>query len=456
MQPKTENDFRQHLIDSYLAAVAAADPLKIVARFLPSHDILRKYKKTTVVGAGKAAASMAMAVENYWASSRPVSALAASGTSSTLSGVVITRYGHGLPCKHIRVVEAGHPVPDEAGELAAQEIFDLVAQAGSDELVIVLISGGGSSLLSLPALDVSMSDLKALTQMLLASGAPIQDMNVVRKHLSRIQGGRLAQASKATMITLVISDVVGDDLSAIASGPTVPDPSTYADAVAILQKYKVQPPESIRLRLERGVQGLEAETPKPEDSCFDRCESHLIATAKASLASAAQTFEAVGIDTLVLGDDIEGEASVVGREFASRLSLFEANRSKGRPLAVISGGECTVTLKPRAAGSVKARGGRCSEFLLGFVDGLNSPSGNPFAANVFGLAADTDGIDGSENNAGALMTSTTIARATAKSVSASDHLASNDAYGFFASLDDLVTIGPTLTNVNDYRVILLT
>ncbi len=444
MQPKTKADFRQLLIDSYLAAVAAADPLKIMARFLPSHEDLKKYSKTTVVGAGKAAASMAMAVENYWPQGR------------TLNGVVITRYGHALPCEHIRVVQAGHPVPDEAGELAAQEIFDVVANAADDELVIVLISGGGSSLLSMPAEDIPMSDLKALTQMLLASGAPIQDMNVVRKHLSRIQGGRLAQASRAKIITLVISDVVGDDLSAIASGPTVADPSTYADAWAILQKYKVQPPESIRHRLERGMQGLEIETPKPGDTCFANCESHLIATAMASLASAAQVFEKAGVDTLVMGDDIEGEASAVGQMFASRLPDCEKQRVAGRPLAVISGGECTVTLKPRAAGAPKARGGRCSEFLLGFVHALQGPALNSFAGNVYGLAADTDGIDGSESNAGALMTSTTLSRAAANGVSASAHLAANDTYGYFAALDDLVTIGPTLTNVNDYRVILLT
>jgi glycerate 2-kinase len=444
MQPKTEQDFRQLLIDSYLAAVAAADPLKIVARFLPSHDDLKKYSKTTVVGAGKAAASMAMAVENYWPQ------------GSSLDGVVITRYGHALPCKHIRVVQAGHPVPDEAGELAAQEIFDVVANAASDELVIVLISGGGSSLLSLPSADIPMSDLKALTQMLLASGAPIQDMNVVRKHLSRIQGGRLAQASRAKIITLVISDVVGDDLSAIASGPTVPDPSTYADAWAILKKYKVQPPESIRHRLERGMQGLETETPKPGDACFAKCESHLIATAMASLGNAAQVFKSAGIDTLVLGDDIEGEASAVGKEFARDLPKYQKQRVGGKPLAVISGGECTVTLKPRPVGAPKARGGRCSEFLLGFVQALHDPTLNSFAGNVCGLAADTDGIDGSESNAGALMTATTLTRAAAASVSAGDHLAANDAYGYFAALDDLVTIGPTLTNVNDYRVILLT
>jgi glycerate 2-kinase len=443
MQQRTEQDFRQLLIDSYLAAVAAADPLKIVAKFLPSHDEIRKYKNVTVVGAGKAAASMAMAVENYWPS------------TNTLHGLVITRYGHGLPCKQIRVVQAGHPVPDEAGELAAQEIFDVVSNAAHDDLVIVLISGGGSSLLSLPVEDIPMSDLKALTQMLLASGAPIQDMNVVRKHLSRIQGGRLAQASRAKIITLVISDVVGDDLSAIASGPTVPDPSTYADAWAILQKYKVQPPESIRCRLERGMQGLEAETPKPGDTCFAKCESHLIATAMASLGSAAQVFQAADIDTLVLGDDIEGEANTTGRGFATELPKYQAQQVAGKPLAVISGGECTVTLKPRANGAPKARGGRCSEFLLGFVHALNAPNLNSFDSEVYGLAADTDGIDGSESNAGALMTSTTLTRASGLALSAGEHLAINDAYGYFAALNDLVTIGPTLTNVNDYRVILL-
>jgi glycerate 2-kinase len=292
--------------------------------------------------------------------------------------------------------------------------------------------------------------------MLLASGAPIQDMNVVRKHLSRIQGGRLAQASRAKIITLVISDVVGDDLSAIASGPTVPDPSTYADAWGILQKYKVQPPESIRIRLQRGLQGLETETPKPGDACFAKCESHLIATAMASLGSAEQVFQHAGVDTLVLGDDIEGEASDVGKEFAQRLPAYRAQRAGNKPLAVISGGECTVTLKPRTTGAPKARGGRCSEFLLGFIHGLRDSTLNSFASNVYGLAADTDGIDGSENNAGALMTSTTVIRAAAGGVNSGDYLVSNDAYGYFAALGDLVTIGPTLTNVNDYRVILLT
>jgi glycerate 2-kinase len=440
MQPSSEAEFRQLIVDSYLAAVAAADPLKIVAGFLPAHNALQDFKKTIVVGAGKAAASMAMAVENYWPKDAP------------LSGLVVTRYGHGLPCTKIDVIQAGHPVPDEAGEKAAQTIFDLVADASPDDLVIVLVSGGGSSLLSLPVPEVPMSDLKRLTQNLLASGAPIQDMNVVRKHLSRIQGGRLAQICKAKMLTLVISDVVGDDLSAIASGPTVPDPSTYADAIAVLAKYKVEPPNSIRARLDRGQNGLETETPKPGDACFAKGETHLIATAIASLNAGAQVFERAGVKAISLGDNIEGEASLVGQQFVQRLTEFASSKSAGKALAIISGGECTVTLKPRTSDAAKARGGRCSEFLLGCLVGLEA---SDFKGQVYGLAADTDGIDGSQDNAGALFTTSSQGRAAALNLPAKEFLDRNDAYGFFHALGDLVSTGPTLTNVNDYRVILL-
>ena len=429
---------RQLLLGSYDAAVAAACPLKIVAGHLPTHEHIRQYKRTWVIGAGKAAASMAMAVEQHWPS------------DASLQGLVITRYGHGLPCQRISVIEAGHPVPDEAGEKAAQAIFDMAANADSDDLVLVLVSGGGSSLLSLPANDISMADLKLLTKQLLASGAPIQDMNVVRKHLSRIQGGRLAQACRAPMITLVISDVVGDDLSAIASGPTVPDPSTYADAVAILEKFKVIPPASIATRLARGVAGSESETPKAGDACFAGSHSYLIATAKASLAAAAQLFTNTGFRILVLGDDIEGEAREVGADFAQRLEAFVSDAG-GLPLAVISGGECTVTLNGHAG-----RGGRCTEFLLGFADRLQNADREPFANRVYALAADTDGIDGSEDNAGALLTPDTLDRALASSLQTKDYLAGNDAYGYFEALGDLVVKGPTLTNVNDYRVIVIT
>jgi glycerate 2-kinase len=443
MQPSTEANYRQLLIDSYLAAVAAADPLKIVAGFLPSYDRIKKFKKTTVIGAGKASASMAMAVENYWPS------------DCKLDGLVVTRYGHSLPCQRIQVIEAGHPVPDDAGAVAAQTIYDLAANASEDELLLVLISGGGSSLLSLPADDVPMADLKALTSQLLACGAPIQDMNVVRKHLSRIQGGRLAQVCKATVIALVISDVVGDDLSAIASGPTVPDPSTFADAQGILKKFNVNPPQTIQSRLQRGADGQIPETPKAGDACFARCENHLIATAKASLAAAGKVFETAGVSTLVLGDDIEGEAREVGRGFALQVPKYIVQQAQtGKPLAIISGGECTVTLLPQLAGSAKPRGGRCSEFLLGFVNAVDELHGL-MRDRIYGLAADTDGVDGSETNAGALMTPQTFSKAKELGLPSADYLARNDAYGYFAATNDLVTVGPTLTNVNDYRVILL-
>jgi glycerate 2-kinase len=440
MQPSSDVNYRQLLIDSYLAAVAAADPLKIVAGFLPSHDHIKLFKKTTVIGAGKAAASMAMAVENYWP------------RDQSLDGLVITRYGHSLPCQRVQVIQAGHPVPDEAGAEAAQTIYDLASKAGEDELLLVLISGGGSSLLSLPSGDVPMADLKALTSQLLACGAPIQDMNVVRKHLSRIQGGRLAQVCKATIMTLIISDVVGDDLSAIASGPTVPDPSTFADAIAILKKFQIIAPAAIQTRLQRGVEGRIAETPKVGDACFSRCSSYLIATAKASLAAAGNVFEAAGVQILNMGDDVEGEAREVGQSFAHRLPDYAKLRAHfGKPLAIISGGECTVTLLAQPAGHDKPRGGRCSEFLLGFTAAVDQV----FYERIYGLAADTDGIDGSETNAGALMTPRTFSKAAEKGVLAAAFLARNDAYGYFEAMDDLVTVGPTLTNVNDYRVILL-
>ncbi len=435
-----EAQFRQIVLDSYLAAVAAADPMKIVARHLPPTEKIRLYKKTIVLAAGKAAASMAMAVEKAWPADAP------------LTGLAVTRYGHALPCERIEVVQASHPVPDEAGRQAAQKIFDLAQRAEPDDLVLVLISGGGSSLLSLPVQEVSLDDLRNLTQQLLACGAPIQDMNVVRKHLSRIQGGGLAQVCRAPLLTLVISDVVGDDLSAIASGPTVPDDSTFQDALAILEKYAVRPPASIAHRLEQGAAGKVDETPKSGNPCFDRNHSVLIATARASLAAGAEVFERAGIDTLVLGDDIEGEACEVGAKFAQDLAKFRVHKKPGRPLAIISGGECTVTLKPQVAGHANPRGGRCTEFLLGFTHQLKALDSS---AAVYGLAADTDGIDGSEQNAGALMTASTLQRARERGLNAFDYLARNDAFGFFEQLDDLVTIGPTLTNVNDYRVILL-
>ena len=419
------------LIRSFQAAVAAADPLRIVAAHLPTPpDPTRG--RTLVIGAGKAAASMALAVEQAWPADAP------------LTGRVITRYAHGLPTTRLAVVEAGHPVPDESGEQAAQAIFDESAALGPDDLLLALVSGGGSSLLSLPVPSVSMADLKAVTRALLASGAPIQEMNVVRKHLSRIQGGRLAQATRARVCALVISDVAGDDVSAIASGPCAPDPSTFADALAILARWRVEPPASVAEHLARGARGEIEETPKPGDPLFARVENRMIATAHQSLEAGATVFAQAGVRPVILGDTVTGEARDVAQVMAA---LVREIRQHGGPfappVALISGGECTVTLRG------KGRGGRCSEFLLALQAELGGLPG------VSAIAADTDGIDGVEANAGALMRPDTAARAAALGLDARARLDDNDGYGFFAALGDLVVTGPTRTNVNDYRAILI-
>jgi hydroxypyruvate reductase len=421
-------DPRELLLGSFHAALAAADPLRIVPAHLPTPPRGR----TLVVGAGKAAASMALAVEQNWPADKP------------LEGVVITRYGHGLPTRRVRVVEAGHPVPDEHGEAAAAEILALASSLSQDDLLLVLVSGGGSSLLSLPVEGVAMADLKSVTRALLASGAPIQDMNTVRKHLSRIQGGRLACATRARTHALVISDVTGDDPTHIASGPCAADPTTFADAVEVLRRFGVTPPPSIAAHLARGVRGEAEETPKPGDRRLERAENHLMATAHASLAAAAAFFEARGIRPAILGDTVTGESSEVAKAYAA---LAREVRGFGqpflRPVAMISGGETTVTL--RGTG----RGGRCTEFLLSLAVALDGLEG------TWALACDTDGIDGSEDNAGAILTPDALARARAAKLDAPGLLANNDGYGFFSALGDLVVTGPTRTNVNDYRVILV-
>ena len=419
---------RELLLGSFHAALAAADPLRIVPAHLPSPP----RGKTVVVGAGKAAASMALAVEQNWPHDSP------------LDGVVITRYGHGLPTKRVRVVEAGHPVPDEQGERAAAEILALAGSLSEDDLLLVLVSGGGSSLLSLPVEGVPMADLKAVTRSLLASGAPIQDMNTVRKHLSRIQGGRLALATRARVHALVISDVTGDDPTHIASGPCVADPTTFADAVEILQRFAVTPPASIAAHLAKGARGDIEETPKPGDPRLERAVYSLMATAHGSLAHAADFFEARGIPQMILGDTVTGESSEVAKVYAA---LAREVRGYGQPayppVALISGGETTVTL--RGSG----RGGRCTEFLLSLAVALDGLEG------AWALACDTDGIDGSEDNAGAILTPDALARARAAGLEPKKMLANNDGYGFFSTLGDLVVTGPTRTNVNDYRVILV-
>ena len=419
---------RELLEGSFAAAVGAADPLQIVPAHLPQPPRGR----TLVVGAGKAAASMAMAVERHWPAQAP------------LEGLVITRYGHGLPTERIRVVEAGHPVPDEAGEAAAREILRLAATLGPEDLLLVLVSGGGSALLSIPAEGIAMADLKAVTRALLASGAAIQDMNTVRKHLSAIQGGRLAAATKARVLALVISDVTGDDPTHIASGPSVPDPTTYADAREILARFDVKPPEPIERRLARGAAGDIPETPKPGDAVFARVENRVIATAHRSLMTAAAYFQGRGITPMVLGDSVTGEAREVAKVYAALARQLRQHAHPLKPpVALISGGETTVTLKG------KGRGGRCTEFLLSLaveLDGL---------ADTWALACDTDGIDGSEDNAGAVLSPLSVAAAAAHGLDAKRLLAGNDAYSFFAALDALVVTGPTRTNVNDYRVILV-
>lgn len=421
-------DPRALLLESFRAAVAAADPLVIV----PSHLPPPPRGRTLVIGAGKAAASMAAAVERHWP------------RDAALSGLVITRYAHSVPTERIRVVEAGHPVPDESGEVAAREILAQVRTLGEDDLLLALVSGGGSSLLSLPAGSVSMADLKEVTRQLLMCGAAIQEINVVRKHLSAIQGGRLAAACRAPILALVISDVTGDDPTHIASGPCAPDPSTYDEAIGILRKYAVPPPESVRKHLDSGARGIVAETPKPGDPVFARTENRVIATAHRSLEAAAEVFRARGVTPAILGDSITGEAREVGKVMAALAREVRTHGGPFRPpIALISGGECTVTVR------AKGRGGRCSEFLLSLgieLEGVHA---------VHAIAADTDGIDGSEDNAGALWMADSLARGAGRGLSAKSLLAANDAWQFFADLGDLVVTGPTLTNVNDYRAILL-
>jgi glycerate 2-kinase len=418
---------RDLLLGSFHAALAAADPLRIVPPQLPAPPA---DARTVVVGAGKAAASMALAVESHWPADKP------------LEGIVITRYGHGLATRRIRVVEAGHPVPDESGERAAREILDLARSLGERDLLLVLVSGGGSSLLSLPVATVPMKDLKAVTKDLLASGAPIQDMNTVRKHLSAIQGGRLALATKARVIALIVSDVTGDDPTHIASGPCAPDPSTYRDAIEILERFGVKPPAAVAAHLKLGAEGRVAETPKPGDPAFKRVENRVIATAHASLTAAAAFVRQQGVSAMVLGDSVTGEAREVAQVYAALAREIRLHAQPVKPpVALISGGETTVTLRG------KGRGGRCTEFLLSLaisLDGLE---------RTWALACDTDGIDGSEDNAGAIVTPDALERSRAKGLAAKAMLAGNDGYGFFSALEDLVVTGPTRTNVNDFRII---
>lgn len=413
----------QLLREMFEAAVATALPARCVPAHLPSPGKGR----TVVIGAGKASAAMAKALEDHW--------------SGPLEGLVVTRYGYHVPCKRIEIVEAAHPVPDQAGLKAAQRILDKVRGLGQDDLVICLISGGGSALLSLPAPGLSLVDKQALNQALLKSGATISEMNSVRKHLSAIKGGRLAAACHpARVVSLLISDVPGDDPSAIASGPTVPDPSTYADALAVLDKYGIREPQSVLEHLRRA----DDETPKSGDPRLEQTETVLIATPQASLEAAATVARQAGITPLILGDSIEGEAREVALVHAGiAQQVVRHGQPAQTPCVLLSGGETTVTVRGNG------RGGRNAEFALALALALK---GDP---STYAIACDTDGVDGTEDNAGALITPDTLARAETANLDAKAYLANNDGYGFFATLDNLVMTGPTLTNVNDFRAIFI-
>jgi glycerate 2-kinase len=429
--PNPKSDPRGFLRALYDAAVARALPGEVTGRFLPAPP----KGKTIVLGAGKAGGAMAEAVDRLWPADAP------------LSGLVVTRYDHIPPAYkskpgRLEIVEAAHPVPDEAGRRAAQRITELAQGLSADDLVLCLISGGGSALLSLPAEGITFEEKQAINKALLNSGAAIDEMNCVRKHLSRIKGGRLAAlCAPARLVTLLISDVPGDEPAVIASGPTVPDPSTCADALAILRRYAIEVPAAARQGLESGA----FETPKPGDKAFDGNEVHMIATPQQSLEAAAALAREAGIEAHILSDEMEGESREVGKvQAALARAVARRNAPFAKPCVILSGGETTVTVKAKGG-----RGGRATEFLLGCAIALQGEPG------VHVLAADTDGIDGIEDNAGAIVTPDTLARARAQGLKAAEYLDRNNAYNFFKPLGDLVVPGPTFTNVNDFRALLL-
>lgn len=418
MKPE-DKDF---LTELFRAAVEAADPEKAVRAHLPA----RAKGRTVVIGAGKGAAQLAAAFERLW--------------DGPLEGVVVTRYGYATPCRHIRVLEAAHPVPDAAGIAASQALFDAVEGLGKDDLVVALICGGGSALLPAPPGDLTLEDEAALNGALLASGAPISVMNAIRKQVSAIKGGRLAAACHpAKVVTLVVSDVPGDDPAQVASGPTVPDASDREQARALVKTWGIKLPE----RIEAWLIGREGEPPSPDDPVFADHEVHVIASACLSLETAAQRAETLGVPAVILSDSIEGEARDVARVHAAiAREVASRGRPFPRPVVILSGGETTVTIKGRG------KGGRNTEFLLALALAGEDVS---FAA----LAADTDGIDGSKDNAGAFADGASMKRLRASGADPAALLAGNDAWTAFHRLDDLFVPGPTGTNVNDFRAILI-
>ena len=419
------------------AALAAADPARAILPYLPQPVSGR----TVVVGAGKASAAMARAFEEAWATNKQ---------AGPLEGLVVTRHGHAVPCERIRIVEARHPVPDQAGQEAAQQILDLARGLGPQDQLVCLVSGGGSALLTLPTAGLTLADKQAVTQALLRSGATIGEINTVRKHLSAIKGGRLAAAAApARVVSLAISDVPGDDPAVIASGPTVPDPTTFADARAVLAKYGITEPKAVIAHLA----AARDETPKPGDPVFAKTQFELIASPQQALTAAAEAALAHNVTPIVLSDRIEGEARDVAAMHAAIAVQLRAGQLRvgheivTPPAVLLSGGETTVTVHG------KGRGGRNSEFLLALAAALTKdPAG---CGGIYALACDTDGIDGTEDNAGAIVYPNTVDRAASRGIAIKEALGGNDSYGFFAALGDLIVTGPTLTNVNDFRAILV-
>lgn len=423
-------------------AVQSALPQQTLARYLPTPPDPAK-GRTLVLGAGKAGGAMAHALEVVWPHDAP------------LKGLVVTRYGHtpsrprGAPSR-VEIIEASHPVPDASGQAAAQRMRCLTQGLSANDLVLCLISGGGSALLTEPCAGLTLADKQRINRELLTSGASIVEMNCVRKHLSAIKGGRLAQlCHPARVVTLAISDVPGDDLGTIASGPTVADTSTCAEALAVLDRYRIAIPDAVR----EGLRSAALETPKPGQGVFadsSRHSTHLIATPMQSLLAAADCARAAGLNAYVLSDEIEGESREVGKVHAALARSTRLGRSAFQaPCVILSGGETTVCLRPHAPGATPGRGGRAGEFCMGLAHGLQGMDG------IWALAADTDGIDGVENNAGALVTPDTLPHARTLGLSLADHMDRNDAWTYFHALGDLVLTGPTHTNVNDFRAVLV-
>lgn len=424
MQP---HHARELLIASFHAALAGADPQRLVPPFLP----IPPQGRTLVLGGGKAAASMAYAVEAHWPDSAP------------LQGLVVTRYQHSLPTRRIEVIEASHPLPDGRGAEAAQRMLAQAASLAADDLLLALISGGGSSLMALPVAGVSLQALRGVTRALVNSGATIQDINTVRKHLTQLAGGQLARAAGAARVhALILSDVVGDDPTHIASGPCSADPSTFADALAILARFRIEADAAILTYLQRGAAGDYADTPKSGDSCLLRTVNHVIGNASQMLRAAANYFQAQGVKVIIVSEAETQSSQQVAQAHANLLRQILAGNT-ARPLALLSGGETTV------ATDGSGRGGRNAEYLLALAIELRGMD------CVYALAADSDGIDGTENNAGALIGPDTLSRAQALGLDPEKLLQRHDSYTCFFALNDLLVTGPTLTNVNDYRVILI-